>query len=485
MSEHEIPLIIRGKVIRDHMVTYPVRRAGITFRTPDMKQYVNQMVLRDASGMADMYRISTLEIVDFLVELARRLSPETNEHIKLALEINLQANVQSRDILFQIYNSTCKSTTKASMLESIEKTIGLAAFDSWESRKLADREVLIRAVGSRIVSLNPGNSPAAAVGGLTQGALHRCDNIVKFPANDPYTATAIALTMIEMAPDHPITKHYSVGYWKGGDREVEEKLYHPANLEKIIAWGGWASMRQVRSYLVPGIDLIALDPKTSASMIGREAFASQDTIAYVANQLAKDVGMFNQAFCSSSRVAFVESGTDAAGLKQLCQLGELVYAAVQKLPVQVSSDSPDFSEALRQDIEGIRDSDQFRVIGVKESEGGVIVSQVSKPVDFKDMLNFRVVNLVPVDRIEHALQWITTDTQTIGIYPESLKERLRDRCAMHGGQRLTTLGCSPFEGGGAPHDGMEVNRRIARWVVVENFDAETIQRGTGMVCQPT
>ncbi|MFN8625698.1 MAG: acyl-CoA reductase [Candidatus Binatia bacterium] len=483
MAEYEIPMIIRGKAIRDHLVTYPVRRAGMTFRTPDMRHYVDQMILRDASGMADLYDISSSEIVDFLVELASWLSPEKNEHIKLALEINLQANVQSRDILFQIYNSSCKSMTRASMLDSLEKSIGLSVLDGWERRQLEDREVLVRAIGSRTVSLNPGNSPAAAVGGIMQSALLRCDTIVKFPANDPYTATAIALTMIEMAPDHPITKHYSVAYWKGGDREVEEKLYQPANLEKIIAWGGWASMRQVRSYLVPGIDLVALDPKTSASLIGREAFASRDTMVYAANQLAKDVGMFNQAFCSSSRVAFVESGTDAAGLAQLCQLGELVYAAVQELPLQVSSVCPDFSPALRQDIEGIRNDTRFRVIGVKDSEGGVIVSQVSKPVDFKDLLNFRVVNLVPVDRIEQALQWITMDTQTIGIYPEPLKERLRDRCAMHGGQRLTTLGCSPFEGGGAPHDGMEVYRRIARWVTIEYFDADTVQRGAGMVCQ--
>jgi hypothetical protein len=332
------------------------------------------------------------------------------------------------------------------------------------------------------VHLIPGN-PAAALGGLIQGSILRCDNIVKFPANDPYSATALALTMIDMAPDHPITKHYSVGYWKGGDREVEAKLYQPANIEKIVAWGGFASMRQVRSYLVPGIDLVALDPKVSGSMIGREAFASQDTLAYVANQAAKDVGLFNQMPCLCARVVYVESGTDAAGLKQLYHLGELIHAAVQALPAQLSSVSPDFSVALRQEIEGIRNSEHFRVIGVKESEGGVIVSQESRPVDFKDRLDGRVVNLVPLDRIEDALQWVTMDTQTIGVYPESLKDRLRDRCALRGAQRITNLGCAAFEGQATPHDAMELLRRMVRWVVIENFDPETVERGTGFVCQ--
>ncbi len=481
MPEYEIPLIIRGKAIREHMVTFPVRRAGMTFRTPDVRQFVDQLVLRDPIGMEDLYRITVSEIIDFLEQLASRLSPAKNAHIQLALEMCLQANVQSRDILYSIYENTRNSIRRPQLQESIDNSIGMAVLDGWESRKHSDKELLVRAFGARTVHLNPGNSPAAALAGLIQGAMLRCDNIVKFPSNDPYTATALALTMIDMAPDHPITKHYSVGYWKGGDRGVEEKLYQPANIEKIVAWGGWASMRQVRSYLAPGIDLVALDPKVSASMIGREAFASQDTIAYVAKQVAKDVGLFNQTWCSNARVVYVESGTDAAGLKQLYHLGRLIHAAVQALPAQFSSVSPDFSVALRQDIEGIRNSERFRVIGAEESEGGVIVSQESRPVDFKDLLSGRVVNLVPLDRIGDALQWVTMDTQTIGVYPESLKDKLRDRLAMRGAQRITNLGCAAFEGGGGPHDGMEVNRRVVRWVTIENFDPEIVERGTGFV----
>lgn len=229
-------------------------------------------------------------------------------------------------------------------------------------------------------------------------------------------------------------------------------------------------MRQVRKYLVPGLDLIALDPKVSGSMIGAAAFDSQETIEFVANQIAKDVGLLNQAACLNARVVFVECGTDASGIQKLNRLGALVHKGVQSLPSQLSSCSPEFPAKLREDIDGIRQSSSFRVIGVEQSEGGVIVSQQSEPVQFKDELNGRVVNLVPVDKIEDALRWVTIDTQTIGVYPESLKEKLRDRCALQGVQRLTTLGCATYEAGGYPHDGIELFRRMVRWVVVENFD---------------
>jgi len=53
---------------------------------------------------------------------------------------------------------------------------------------------------------------------------------------------AIARTLAEVAPGHPLTKHLAVAYWKGGDTEIEEQLYRPEKVEKIVAWGGFASV---------------------------------------------------------------------------------------------------------------------------------------------------------------------------------------------------------------------------------------------------
>lgn len=481
MAEYDIPLIVRGEVIREHMVSFQGRRGGISFRTPDVRRFINRIVMSNPVEMEDMYRLSLSGVLDYLEELGSRLALAKNEHLQQAMEMYLAVNVQSKEILAQIYGSLSAAFNRSMIQEAVDKVMGIECLDGWESRKLSDREVQIRAFGARTVHLNPGNSPVAAAYGLMHGSILRCDNIVKFPSNDPYTATALGLTMIDMAPDHPITKHYSVGYWKGGDEGVEATLYTPRNIEKILAWGGPSSMRQVRKYLVPGLDLIALDPKVSGSMIGAEAFVSQKTTEHVANQIAKDVGLLNQAACLNARVVYVESGTDPSGITKLNRLGELVHAAVQSLPPEFSSSSPEFPAKLRENIESIRQSASYRVIGIEHSEGGVVVSQQSEPVEFKDELSGRVVNLVPVDRIEDALKWVTTSTQTIGVYPESLKERIRDRCALQGVQRLTTLGCATNEAEGYPHDGIELFRRMVRWVVIENFASEVVDRSANLM----
>ena len=73
---------------------------------------------------------------------------------------------------------------------------------------------------------------------------------------------------IRIFPDHPVTKHLAVAYWRGGDEALESRIYQPHNIEKICAWGGFASVKHVTKYIQPGIELISLDPKRSAGIVG-------------------------------------------------------------------------------------------------------------------------------------------------------------------------------------------------------------------------
>ncbi|WP_197422720.1 acyl-CoA reductase, partial [Phenylobacterium sp. CCH9-H3] len=107
---------------------------------------------------------------------------------------------------------------------------------------------------------------------------------------------------------------YSVAYWKGGNTELESRLYSPENFEKVVAWGGFASMKHITRYLQPGLELVAMDPKLSATLVGKEAFASEETMRQVARLIAADFGGINQEGCANARVITIESGTDAAGL---------------------------------------------------------------------------------------------------------------------------------------------------------------------------
>jgi hypothetical protein len=251
---------------------------------------------------------------------------------------------------------------------------------------------------------------------------------------------------------------------------VEEVLYDPSRIEKIYATGGEASMRHIRQYLRPGLDLVAADPKLSATFIGRDALQTDDQLRDVAERLALDVGIFNQEACVNARLVYVECGTDDAGATVLRRLGQLIYEAITALPPELSAPVEHFDPELRDALDSIRLADDwYEVIGATGNEGAVVLSFLGDQVDFSHLLTGRVVNLIPVDAIDDALRFVTAYTQTVGVYPPDLKAVLRDRMALSGAQRIVTLGHATDTSYATPVDGMEPLRRLCKWIVDEDF----------------
>ena len=65
-------------------------------------------------------------------------------------------------------------------------------------------------------------------------------------------------------------------------------------------------------------------------------------------------------------------------------------------------------------------------------------------------------------------------TQTVGIYPESLKHELRDPLPLFGAQRLVSLGYACSVTLAAPQDAIEPLRRMCKWIVDEACDPDVV-----------
>ena len=118
--------------------------------------------------------------------------------------------------------------------------------------------------------------------------------------------------------------------------------------------------------------------------------------------------------------------------------------------------------------------DWYHVIGGEHCEGAIVVSQFDSAVDYSAMLSGRVTNIVPVDRLDKVTGAVNAYTQTIGIYPESLKRQLRDQLPLFGAQRLTSLGYACNVAIAMPQDAIEPIRRMCKWIVDEECDPEVV-----------
>ncbi|WP_455141197.1 acyl-CoA reductase [Candidatus Hodarchaeum mangrovi] len=469
-ESYQIPIIARGRVITEYSQSFGGRYGATTFITPDCKKYLQSIVQSNPSALKGLYNLSIDEILDFLHDFGQHLTLGENEYLNQAFEHSCEASGLTAPVLRNIYDSLSLFLNKNVLREMLEKRIGIRYLEEWVPTELIDgRTVYIRAFGSRTVHIIAGNVPLVAVGTIARSCATRCDTIIKLPSNDPFTAIALVRTMIDMEPNHPITKSISVAYWKGGDVNFEQKLYRPENIEKIIAWGGFASIKHITRYLQPGIDLITLDPKLSTSIIGMEAFSDENTLRTVAQRAAIDVGAFNQEACVNSRIIYVQSGTDPEGIKKLNILAAYLYYSLLKLPSNVSTPSKAINPEVNALIDGLRlNNDFYRIFGGENNEGCVIASQFDEPVDFSTKLCGRIVNLVPIDDLQTAIKSVNSYTQTVGVYPEQLKKEIRDDLILHGVQRIVSLGFATMGSFGTPQDGIEPLRRICKWIMDES-----------------
>jgi hypothetical protein len=292
---------------------------------------------------------------------------------------------------------------------------------------------------------------------IADAALTKAVNVFKMPSADPFTTVAVLRTMADIAPDHPVLQSMSAVYWRGGDEKVENILYRSQYFDKLVAWGGGAAIENAAKYAGPGFQLISFDPKVSMSVIGREAFESEETLREVAELAAKDVTIFNQDACLAARHICVEGNLE--------QVDRFCALLVDRMGVDrdfTSAVGPKPAADIRDAVEGMRFLEpEYRVWGAFDGRGLVVRSP--EMVDFHP--TNKTVNVIPVDSMRDAASLATVATQTVGVYPTHRKAEIRDDLATAGVQRVVRLGSAMTGSMGSPHDGMYPLHRFVNWVV--------------------
>ena len=458
MTTLSAPHFVQGALVEGDAVRHRSRDLGADFVTPAID--LDALVL-PRSQLPPLLDVKLAEIIDFLVETGERLHLDRNPHLRECLELIAATNPLPRRVVENLYRQAPYYLTKP-LLESIVDSnfANREALDGWVERvDVYGNKGAIRAFPPRMVHMLAGNAPSGCVASIAQGALVKAVNLFKMPSSDPFTTVAVLRTMAEIDPKHPVVRSMSAVYWQGGDTSIERTLYRPQYFDKIVAWGGGEAIGNVIQYLGPGIQLISFDPKSSISMIGREAFDSEDRIDEVAELLAADTTVFNQEACLASRYAFVEG--------QRPQVESFCAKVAQRLNVDrdfASAVSPPLSTELREEIQVMEAMGDLKVWGGFDGRGLVILSD--RPVEFQP--TNKTSNVVMVESLDDAVRYVNVATQTIGIYPPERKTAMRDRLASAGAQRVVRLGGAAKHVEGGPHDAMFPLQRFVHWMSDED-----------------
>ncbi len=452
------PFFLRGELAEGQDAVHRSRDLGVSFATPRIDL---DRVVHPRGEVPPLLNVPVAEIIDFLVETGRRITDPRNPFMRECIDRMVSTHVLPRRVLEGQVAGAAAYLDKRLLEAVVQQNFAKPkALDEWiPHQDFTGRRSFVRAHAPRLVHVLPGNSPGVAVKSIAQGAMVKAINLFKMSSSDPFTTVAILRTMAAIDPGHAIVKSMSAVYWRGGDEAVERVLYRPQYFDKIVAWGGGDAINSVIKYLGPGLQLVSFDPKTSISMVGKQAFASAEALDGAADLASADVMVLNQEACVASRFIFIEAGHEQAD--RFCErlqrrIAERAAASDDVRPLDLD---------LREKVEALLMlDDEYRVWGRTDGKGLVIRSD--EPVDFHPIN--KIANVVCVDSLEAAMKHVNVATQTVGFFPFERMAAYRDLLASGGAQRIVRLGEAGPSTIGNPHDAMYPLHRFVHWMAHED-----------------
>lgn len=452
------PFFYRGELAEGSDEEHRSRDLGVRFTTPKIDF---DKAVPPRTEVPPLLDVPLAEIIDFLAATGQRLRDPGNAHVQECFDRMAATHALPRAMLASVSQHAVAQLDKRALLAEVEQNFpDPRALDGWVPKSdFTGRRSFVRAFAPRLVHVLPGNSPGVAVKSVAQGALVKAVNLFKMSSADPFFMVTILRTMADLDPGHPVVRSMSAVYWRGGDESVEGILYRPQYFDKIVAWGGGDAINNVIKYLGPGLQLVSFDPKTSISMVGREAFASEESLDQVAELAAADVMAMNQEACVASRFQFVEGSVDEAD-RFAAKLQQRIAARAA-----ATGDVRPHDRGLKDEIEALMMmDDDYGVWGRADGSGLVIRSD--EPVDFHPVN--KTANVVRVDSLDDAVRYVNVATQTVGFYPFDRIADYRDWLASCGAQRIVHLGESGPATIGNPHDAMYALHRFVHWMTHED-----------------
>jgi hypothetical protein len=435
------------------------------------------LIERDAKELvASLYNLPFSEIVDYLDSLGKHLAENQSivEHVRELGRKTAPHPDRFHDASFDAFPLILGSDVASATVDAELSWNGIPGrkfLDGWVDvdvdlfpgltallagelfglEDLGESKAALRAMPTRQLHITAGNAPAIPVFSLLRALSTKGAAVIKSPYGAVMPGAVAALAAASMAPDHPLTKHLSLVYWRGGDRAIEDVLLSPMAFDRIIVWGAPDAVKSVQAR-AEFTKTIAFNPRYGLSMIGKEAFRS-GSLREIAMKASIDALIWNQKACIASFVQYVEGSLEdaerfASELRQV--LAEWDAYAPNYMP-------PAASASLRRMKRGKYMDARWH----SNASSNVIV--MDGKFDMLDHPMARTMIVRRVDRLEDVIDTLHHGVASIGIHPENRRKELRDVLLARGVSNVLPLGHVERTFGGMPHDGMRVLGDLVDW----------------------
>lgn len=321
--------------------------------------------------------------------------------------------------------------------------------DEWVKREEAE----VRAFPcGRAFHLVAGNVPLSSVTSVLRALVTKNVSVVKASSTDPITPVTLALSFMDVDPDHPVCRALSVVHWRGGAEGAPElRLLRGADV--VCAWGGAEAITWAARNAPAAVEVVKFGPRRSLAVVGAGADLDK-----AARGLAHDVSMYDQRACFSVQHVFVEPPVEAF-VEQLAR----ALARYQDILPRGQHDFDDRAGVSLALAEAV-------ILGAKVRRGTdaawAIVTGGEPSTDAHPL--GRTIYVHPIGSTREVAAFVTPSTQTVAVAPWRVAAEIRDACALRGACRFVELGMNNVFRTGGTHDGMYALQRLVRIIATES-----------------
>jgi hypothetical protein len=405
-----------------------------------------------------------------LVERVREISRKTAQHPDLfhdaafsAFPLILSADVASAAVDAELaWNGTPGRSfldgwveVEAQLFPGLTSLLGSRLFGAETPIDLGESRAELRAMPTRQLHITAGNAPAIPVFSMLRALATKGAAVIKSPYGAIMPGALAALAAVAFAPDHPITRHLSLVYWRGGDQAVEDVLLSPMAFDRVVVWGAPDAVKSVQART--GMTrTVTFNPRYGLSLIGKEAFSG--SLREVAIKASLDALIWNQKACIASFVQYVEGSMEDA---------EAFARELERVLAEWDAAAPNYvSPSAAASLRRMRRGKYLDAVWHTNKTGDRASSNVIVMNGKFDMLDHpmsRTMIVRRVDRLEDVIETLHHGVASIGVYPEPRRRALRDLALARGVSNVLPLGQVERTFGGMPHDGMRVLGDLVDW----------------------
>ncbi|MBI4801756.1 MAG: AMP-binding protein [Elusimicrobia bacterium] len=162
---------------------------------------------------------------------------------------------------------------------------------------------LVRAVPKGVVlHVGAGNVFLGIIDSLILGLLTKNVNLVKMSSSGSRFANIFVSALKEADEKGVIAGSIAVVNWKGGKAGLEEAIL--ARVDSVFVWGGYDAVASYRQKAPIHVRVEGFGPKTSLGIVFESAVQNEGYAA-VASKAVLDVGLWDQAACSSLHTLYL------------------------------------------------------------------------------------------------------------------------------------------------------------------------------------